>query len=269
MNRRPMLTVISLWLAALLGFGGMVALAAIAAAIPPGGPSPNTPGTKSSLNPTSLAAGERITFKVSGFPGGETLYIKIDDGKACGDTSQGGCVYHTQKIAKNGTVSGALTLPGDIKPGKHWLRFLASEPVLKPDGSIKGIKGYTLRSPDFTIAAKNNSNQNTSNQNPSAQNTQQPGESAETATDPGASGDDATTEGQSSLKVTGSSGNSTGDDTDNTVTGDPTPVAQAAPATPQVVVAPSESEFPVIGTISLGVAIALCAAALGFVVARR
>ncbi|QLQ09225.1 MAG: hypothetical protein HZY75_01080 [Nocardioidaceae bacterium] len=115
------------------------------------------PGTKSSLNPTSLAAGERITFKVSGFPGGETLYIKIDDGKACGDTSQGGCVYHTQKIAKNGTVSGALTLPGDIKPGKHWLRFLASEPVLKPDGSIKGIKGYTLRSPDFTIAAKNNS----------------------------------------------------------------------------------------------------------------
>ena len=56
--------------------------------------------------------------------------IKIDDGNACADTSHGACVYHTQKLNKNGYASGSLVVP-DLAPGAHWLRMLATGDVFE------------------------------------------------------------------------------------------------------------------------------------------
>lgn len=123
----------------------------VAVAIPPDGPSPNTPGTWSTVSPTSLEPGGLLRFSVGGFPPGETLYIKIDDGTACSQSAtHGACVYHTQAIPSSGVVNGSFYIPGDIGAGTHWLRFLASAPA---PGGGGGTIGFTLRSPDFTITS--------------------------------------------------------------------------------------------------------------------
>lgn len=147
---------------ALLG----VAVAALgwqpAAALPPGGPGPNTPGTSSAISPRSVAPGGLIRFTVRGFPGGETLYVKIDDGRSCSNSSHGACVYHTQRIPKSGVVSGSFYLPKNIKQGSHWLRFLAAAYV-DPKNPGKGTKGYTRRSPNFTVTGGSSSSKGGSN----------------------------------------------------------------------------------------------------------
>lgn len=134
-----------------------------AEAIPPGGAGPNTPGTSSGVSPRSLKAGGVIRFTVRGFPKGETLYVKIDDGKACSNASHGACVYHSQKIPSSGVVNGSLRLPSNLKPGSHTLRFLASA-YIDPKNPGKGTKGYTRRSPSFTITSgSSGSKQTTTN----------------------------------------------------------------------------------------------------------
>lgn len=140
-----------LLLVALVAAGG----SAPASAVPGGGASPDTPGTSASVSPRQLSAGSVLSFRVSGFPGGETLYIKIDDGQLCSASSvHGACVVHQQAIPASGTVSGSFVLPSDVPRGKHWLRFLASEEVTKADGSYGGTKGYTRRGgSDFTVVA--------------------------------------------------------------------------------------------------------------------
>jgi hypothetical protein len=108
-------------------------------AIPEGGASPDTPGTYAEASPKELKPGETIKFSVTGYPAGEILNIKIDDGAGYSDqTTAGTGVIHTQAIGKNGSASGSFKLPGDISEGWHWLRFLASEQV---EG--KGVLGYT------------------------------------------------------------------------------------------------------------------------------
>jgi len=143
----------------LRGFGrAAVALAAIvgllwgsapAGALPPDGPSPDTPGTSSSVSPRQLEAGQTINFTVSGFPAGETLNIKIDDGLNCSQVSVfGACVVHKQRIPASGTVNGSFTVPVDVGTGPHWLRFLASELI---NGGPES-RGYTNRgNSDFTV----------------------------------------------------------------------------------------------------------------------
>ena len=123
-----------------------------AEAIPPGGPGPSTPGTWSRASPRSLQAGGLIHFTVGGFPKGETVYIKIDDGRLCSNTSHGACVYHSQKIPNSGVVNGSFYLPRTLKKGKHTLRFLASA-YIDPNKPSAGTKGYTNKSPSFTITA--------------------------------------------------------------------------------------------------------------------
>lgn len=124
-----------------------------ATAVPDGGAGPNTPGTSGSVSPRQPAAGDTIRFTVSGFPAGEVVYVKIDDGNFCSDKGvHGACVVHQQRLGASGSASGSFVLPGDLRPGRHWLRFLASEEILDDQGRYLGTKGYTTRAgTDFTV----------------------------------------------------------------------------------------------------------------------
>ena len=56
-----------------------------ASALPPGGAATvNTPGTSSSVSPSSVEQCGSVSYEVSGFPAGETVNVKIDDGNVSG-----------------------------------------------------------------------------------------------------------------------------------------------------------------------------------------
>lgn len=141
-----------------LASGAMASAAALAlvlpsaAALPPGGAEGSTEGTSSTVT-GSVEAGGTLSFTLSGFPAGETVSIKIDDGALDGsDNSVSGTgVVHQQKIGANGSVSGSFVLPSYVKPGTHWLRFLASQDI--PESQGGGTKGFTNRSPQFTVTS--------------------------------------------------------------------------------------------------------------------
>ncbi|MDR1088176.1 MAG: hypothetical protein LBL23_02740 [Coriobacteriales bacterium] len=119
----------------------LVCLAApsFAFGIPEGGASADTPGTYAEVSPKELRPGATIQFAVSGYPAGEVLNIKIDDGLGYSDQGTAGTgVVHTQLIGASGSTSGSLRLPSDLTEGWHWLRFLASETI-----AGKGVLGYT------------------------------------------------------------------------------------------------------------------------------
>lgn len=163
--------------AAVIG-GAVVGAASPASALPPDGAGSNTPGTSSSVSPSTLTAGGTLSFTLRGFPAGEIAYVKIDDGSGYSNQAlQGTGVVYQQKIASNGTVNGTFALPGNIGNGSHWLRFLASKVAPGGDGTI----GYTNHSPNFTVTgaaasgnhAASNSAANSSVKNGSSQNQQQ------------------------------------------------------------------------------------------------
>jgi hypothetical protein len=141
--------------AALMLVTGGVVLDAPAHAIPDGGAGANTAGTSASASPRTLTAGATIHFTVSGFPAGEVVYLKIDDGTFCSDKAvHGACVVHQQRLTSRGSAAGSFVLPSDLKPGRHWLRFLASKEMTDAAGNYLGVKGYTTRrGADFTITA--------------------------------------------------------------------------------------------------------------------
>lgn len=143
-----------------LTIGAGLTWAPHASAVPPGGASDDTPGTKASISASNLTAGDSIHFVVSGFPGGEVVYVKIDDGKFCAEQGvHGACVVHQQRIPDSGTVSGSFQIPADLQPGKHWLRFLASQEVQDDDGNVLGVKGFTCRgNADFTLTRRSSNN---------------------------------------------------------------------------------------------------------------
>jgi len=118
------------------------------------------------VSPRTLQAGGTIRFTLRGYPAGETVNVKIDDGVGYSNTTvQGAGVVYQQVVAKNGTVSGSFPLPAFVKPGKHWLRFLASQEMYK-NGKYLGVKGFTNHSPNFTVvAASNGSNGSTGGNN--------------------------------------------------------------------------------------------------------
>ena len=142
-------------LAALLAAFALVLVETGAHAIPPDGAGADTPGTSASVSPRTLAPGATIRFTLSGFPAGEVVYVKIDDGTECDAAAvHGACVYHQQRIGSSGSVSGSFEVPTGLKPGAHWLRFLASEEMTDKDGTYLGVKGYTHRGgTDFTVVA--------------------------------------------------------------------------------------------------------------------
>lgn len=117
-----------------------------AAALPPGGASGDTPGTTSTVSPTTLEPCGTLNFTLHGFPAGEVVSVKIDDGQGYGDESvQGTGVVATQRISASGTASGSVQVPCDISEGDHWLRYLASEVMTDASGAQIGVKGYSNR----------------------------------------------------------------------------------------------------------------------------
>ncbi|MEU9517223.1 hypothetical protein [Streptomyces sp. NPDC048224] len=65
-----------------------------------------------------VAAGGRVSFRVTGFPAGQQLTVKLDDGKILGQWT----------VGTDGSYSGGVTVPADTAEGAHWLRFLAPNP---------------------------------------------------------------------------------------------------------------------------------------------
>lgn len=174
----------------------------VAQALPPGGASPDTPGTSATVTQRSLTPGATITFRIAGFPASEVVSVKIDDGEFCSAKGvHGACVVHQQKSAKDGTMSGSFALPTDLAPGKHWLRFLASAEMKDADGNYLGVKPYSLSGDTtFTISAPGQASGNGTT-NGSAKS----GTSSKGATAPGA-GTAAGTAGGATMPSTSGAG---------------------------------------------------------------
>ncbi|MFT4008874.1 MAG: hypothetical protein QM655_02410 [Nocardioidaceae bacterium] len=235
-----------------------------ARAIPPGGASPDTPGTSATVANRTLQPGAVIHFTVTGFPAGEVVYVKIDDGKFCAKSGvHGACVVHQQRIGSGGRVSGSFVLPDDIRPGSHWLRFLASKEMTDADGNYLGVKGYTCRGDaDFTIVSGSTSNGSSSGSSSSSgpQATSAPS-AAGASTDTGPE----IVEAGGVLTVPTPSGVPVARPTDPVTAPSPDPAAEAA-AEPRPAAASSSSSsgggFPVLGAVVLALLLAASAVLL-------
>lgn len=260
---------------AVVAAGLALAIPSAAQAIPPDGPGPETPGTKSKVWPSKVKAGERLYFEVSGYPANETVYIKIDDGNMCSDTSHGACVYHTQKLNKKGYAKGSLVVP-DLAPGKHWLRMLATGDVFdSKTGKKIGYKGYTRRGGnDFTVVAGGSSSKN-------------PGGTQKVEGGGAANADGTIAGGSVEIDLGEESAapqeSPTPDATTEPATASPTPTeavtspaavdpspaaTQVAPAVPETV-NPGGGEPPVAGIAALAGAVVVGGGAVGWAVLRR
>lgn len=257
---------------ALLVLGLALGAPLAAQALPPDGPGPETPGTKSRVWPTKVKAGDRLNFEVSGFPANETVYIKIDDGAMCTDTSHGACVYHTQKLNGKGRAKGSLVVP-DLAPGKHWLRMLATGDVFdSKTGEKLGYEGYTRRGGnDFTVLEGGSSGKNAGgtaaapgggNANSdgsiaggsiSIEIEDEPSPTAEPSTTQPSVEPPATEQPASAAPVAASPRPSAG--------GTPQPVEASTPA--------PTGELPVAGIASLAGAVVIGGGAVGWALARR
>jgi hypothetical protein len=248
-----------------------------AAAIPSGGASPDTPGTDATTTPKSLQPGQTLSYRVSGFPAGEIVYLKIDDGLFCSQSGvHGACVVAQQRIPASGTVTGSLVLPSDLEAGKHWLRFLASEEVYADDGAYEGTKGYTARGrSDFTVVAAGPSSPGSSGAGSGTQPSAAASPSAvptATATTGAVPSDTPSAIAGGTLSVSPSaapvtSGAALPQDTTDTSTGTSTVTTAAAPTVVKVRSVAAADRFPYVGLVGL---VVLCLlAALVLVRARR
>ncbi|WCB95236.1 hypothetical protein DSM104299_03979 [Baekduia alba] len=102
-----------------------VTLAPAASAIPPGGPAPTHNGAKVRLDRTAVKAGGRIKVVGTNWKStssrtveGATVTVKIDDRD----------VLALLPI-KGKRFFGWVRVPKQVKAGRHWLRFLASDPA--------------------------------------------------------------------------------------------------------------------------------------------
>ncbi|MCX5400828.1 hypothetical protein [Streptomyces sp. NBC_00102] len=69
---------------------------------------------------SSVAAGGKVSFRLTGFPAGQQITVKLDDSEIIGQWPDG--------IAADGSFSGTVTVPATATKGAHWLRFLAPNP---------------------------------------------------------------------------------------------------------------------------------------------
>lgn len=250
--------------------GGGLALAPIAHAIPEDGAGANTPGTSSQVAPTSLTAGSTLSFSVGGFPAGEVVNIKIDDGLFCSESgTHGACVVHMQRIGSDGRASGSFTLPTDLAPGSHWLRFLASKVVTGGGG---GTLGYTRRSPNFTIVSGGSTTVTTPAPGGSSQAPSQPGATASAPAD-GATAPTASATGEA-VAVASAGARIPLTAGPNQPTPEPTPTPSASPsaeptATEAVAPASSSTEDREVPWLGIGGGAALLAGAAGLLLFPR
>lgn len=258
-----------------------------AAALPPGGAGDSTEGTSSTVT-GSVEAGGTLSFSLSGFPAGETVSIKIDDGALDGsDNSVSGTgVVHQQKIGANGSVSGSFVLPSYVKPGTHWLRFLASQEI--PESQGGGTKGFSNRSPQFTVtgSASDSGGQGGSGGAAAGSGASGAGGSSDAGGSAGAAGSDsgagatgansgAGAGGVAGSQATASAG-ALAKPTSGTlkVTASPSAKKKAQPAATTVttIVAmeqSSKSAFPVLGVSVFSAALLIGAVAIGAVLLRN
>ncbi len=96
-----------------------------AEALPPGGPVSTHNGAKVTLDRTSVKAGGRIRVtgthwkaKGSRVQDGAQVTVKIDDRDIL-------AIFPI----RNKRFSGWVRIPKQVKAGRHWLRFLASDPA--------------------------------------------------------------------------------------------------------------------------------------------
>ncbi|MET0931683.1 MAG: hypothetical protein ABWX74_19335 [Aeromicrobium sp.] len=250
----------------------LVCSAVPASALPPGGAGSDTPGTSASVSPKSLAAGAVIRFTISGFPAGETVYIKIDDGSSCSvDAAQGACVYHSQKLNSRGSASGSFTLPADLAPGPHWLRFLASKEILDSEGAFQGTEGYTRRGgADFAVVAPKSSSKGDGDAgDDGSQGSDRPETTAPVAAAPGE------TTGSGTSSVTGRGGvvviEATPEPTPTPAASTPAPVNESeSPEDAQVAAASASSStsFPLVGVVGFAVMLVGACGVVGWSVRR-
>ena len=190
-----------------------------ASALPPGGAATvNTPGTSSSVSPDSVEQCGSVSYEVSGFPAGETVNVKIDDGNVSGgDKSvQGQGVVDEQAIGNDGRASGSVEISCDFPTGMHTLRFLAT-------GGPQN-RGYSNRSPEFEVTAKSGGGGESgdSNNSDSGASDSNSGDSTSDATSAGgtrsnnsASGGGTTSRGNTASGSRGNSASSDDDDDDD------------------------------------------------------
>ena len=190
-----------------------------ASALPPGGAATvNTPGTSSSVSPDSVEQCGSVSYEVSGFPAGETVNVKIDDGNVSGgDKSvQGQGVVDEQAIGNDGRASGSVEISCDFPTGMHTLRFLAT-------GGPRN-EGYTNRSPEFEVTAKSGGGGESgdSNNSDSGASDYNSGDSTSGTTSAGgdhgnnsASGGGTTSRGNTASGSRGNSASSDDDDDDD------------------------------------------------------
>ncbi|MFC8371749.1 hypothetical protein ACFUIT_27960 [Streptomyces sp. NPDC057239] len=91
-------------------------------------------GTSATITAGSrVAAGGRVSFRVTGFPAGQQLTVKLDDSTILGQWTTG----------SDGSYSGSVTVPAGTTKGAHWLRFLAPNPPtsLKADFTVTSGTG--------------------------------------------------------------------------------------------------------------------------------
>ncbi len=236
-----------------------------AAGIPDGGASPDTKGTAVQVWPKTLVPGDTLNFKVTGFPAGETIYIKIDDGENCSAAAvHGACVIHQQRIPQRGAVQGSFKIPSDIGNGKHWLRFLASAVKYGPNGERLGVDPFTLRgASDFTVSKATSAtpSDNPSTSGPGNTGGTNTGNTGTTTTDAGAANPDAastdTETGTQDGQVVAAGDVLTIDLGSQLPTSTATPT-EASPETPAVAaekapVADAATGFPLVGVLALAI----------------
>ena len=249
-----------------------VCLSALPArALPPGGAGESTAGTSSTVT-GQVGVGGTISFTVSGFPAGETVYVKIDDGLLSGEdeTTQGTGVVHSQAIGANGTASGSFVLPSYVREGQHWLRFLATSSAGSKDG---GNVGYTNRSPNFTVGGSSTTNEQTVT------------EGGGGGAGAGSSNDTTTTTIEEGAQAAASAAGATAaadapteaEEAQLDAQASPTPAEETAastePASAPTIVAAApvkqDNGFPIVGASVLGATVLIVVVALAVAVTRR
>ncbi|MFF9675808.1 hypothetical protein ACF1GS_29560 [Streptomyces eurythermus] len=86
-----------------------------------------------------VAAGGKVSFRVTGFPAGRQLTVKLDDSKILGRWT----------VGSDGSHAGIVTVPPDATKGAHWLRFLAPDPPtsLRADFTVTSEAAASSGSP--------------------------------------------------------------------------------------------------------------------------